>query len=122
MSRPETVDISSGIEGWDAKINSNIRTVLNGTEKPLPIAQFDDVANLVALNPALWDRCIALADVGGVGGGDWVLYFSDGAAWIPMGRQAAFQADSAGWTDATAQTDFNALLAKLRAAFLMAAS
>lgn len=119
MSRPETVAISSGIEGWDAKINSNFQTVLNGDEKPLPIAEFSDVADLLALNAALWDRCIALADVGT---DDWVLYYSNGASWIPIGRQAAYQADSSGWTDSTAQTDFNALLAKLRTAHVMASS
>ena len=120
MSRPVTVkDIVSGVAGWETKFNDNFN-LLEGTD-PRPIPQFDDIADVLALNPKLFDRCVVLADLDPPND-LWGLVFSDGTEWDLIGVQASFIADSTANNVNQFKTDFNALLAELRLVRQMASS
>ena len=122
MSRPTYVNtpLQSGMEGWDANVNDELSalaaTVL---EAPFPAYQHagnqTDLATTFAA--ASYDRCLVWVNHTSLG---WVLYYSDGTSWRIYGRAAA-QADSVAANVADLRTDFNALLAKMRAAGLLGA-
>lgn len=109
MSRPSRITIQSGQEGWDADTNDDF-TLAGIGANPMLAPEFGSEGALPTAG--LWDRCVVAVDNATSG---WTLYISDGTNWVPLAKQATAQAASAGWADATAQTDFNALLTKLRA-------
>ena len=113
MSRPPTLTINSGQESWDVDVSDNFTLAGLGTD-PMIAPQFDPEATLP--DPTLWDRCIAVAKNTE---SDWCLFISDGIAWKLIPKQAAVQAAASGWSDATAQNDFNALLTKMKSSGVM---
>ena len=74
MSRPAFVDLTAGLEGWDAVENDN-KDVLAG---PYPIKEYANFAALAAVNPATYDRCVAATT------DDGRLWISNGTQWIPI--------------------------------------
>jgi len=97
--------------GWDAPINDNFSLL---KDFPIPVAAF---ANVGALPPAAENaESIAFVTVSG----RLQLAVSNGSSWSLIGLQAASQADSTATTVVDLRTDLNALLAKLRAAGLIA--
>lgn len=109
MSRGQCTNIVHGEEDDDAVINDNFAVIVGA---PFPPKTYADFGSLPAANTADWSVA-ALED-------EDVLVFSDGATWHRIGRRAAAQADSTAAVLADLVTDFNALLAKLRTAKLLA--
>jgi hypothetical protein len=118
MARPLiNVSISSGIQGWDAAVNDNFEIF---TEGPWPVYEkaVGNESNLTAtFPPGSFDRCVLFVNHSTLG---WTPYFSNGSTWEIIPAQAASQADSVAVVLATLVSDFNALLAKLRASGAMA--
>jgi hypothetical protein len=108
--------VAHGIEGWDGELES-WRVILQ--TGPLPI--FEASSGLFANLPTASsnDRSIAFFNesTNSVG---WMMAYSDGAAWKKVPRQAAAQVDSVAATVGALVTDFNGLLAKLRASGVLA--
>lgn len=77
MTRPTKLDINSGIQNWDGKIDDNAEVLFNG---PLPIHQHTgDESNLQATFAAVaYERCMVWVDHTVLG---WTLYESDGTDW-----------------------------------------
>lgn len=118
MAKPSRTNIDSGSQNnWDTITNDNFAKLYDA---PIPVyLHTGDESNLESTFPAAaHEECLVWVDHTTLGR---VLYASDGTTWeIYGGQQMPAQADAAGWSDATAQADFNALLAKLRAAGRMA--
>jgi outer membrane murein-binding lipoprotein Lpp len=112
MARPERNVIASGEAAWDGEVDSNFAML---TDAPFPLFL---VAN-TSLLPAAggYDACLAL--VGTTANAK--LYISNGTSWVAY-QQAAHQANTTAADVAAMATDFNALLAKLQAAGIMASA
>lgn len=121
MPRPTIVEIPSGEQSWDTSLNDNYRSawktstpVANGTfeqyDGDIEGSAYEDIADLPSA--AANEGCVAVVNQGGVG--PWVLHFSDGTAWTPIGTQAVDPGDSTAILLATLVTDYNTLLANLR--------
>lgn len=82
MARPSYVDIASGNQGWDGRMDDNFDIAGSA---PIPIYEN---AGLTESNvtgtfpPAQYDRCFVWVNHSVIG---YTLYWSDGAAWIPYG-------------------------------------
>lgn len=107
--------IQSGQQGWDTDVTDNdadVKAVL----QDVPFAAHEhvgDETDLEATFPAAQhDRCLVWVDHTTWG---WTLYWSNGATWGPFAA-IGNQVDSTAPDVATLVADFNALLAKLRAA------
>lgn len=116
MSRPTFVKPTAATEGWDGEISDDIDILLT---KPWPIYEHVGTeANLASTFPAnQYDRCVVWVNHSTMG---WILYHSNGTTWVQLPRQAAAQGDSTATTVADLKTDFNALLAKMRASGTLA--
>lgn len=116
MSKPLWSDVQSGAEGWDAAVQDNVEVLKSG---PWPVYEHaGNETNLASTFPASQhDRCVCWVNHTTLG---WLLYWSDGTSWRPLPKQAAAQADSVAGSVGALVTDFNALLAKLRAAGVLA--
>lgn len=115
MAKVALSTIESGVEGWDALANDNFAKL---TAAPIPLFSAT-AAQLAAgtLVPGQNDDGLAI-QTDGTGGP--YLVFSNGGAWKKVGTQCASQANSVAGTVGALVTDFNALLAKLKASGLMA--
>ena len=78
MARPSKTDITSGLQNWDASVDSNFDVVLGG---PFPVAEHTgDESDLASTYPAAsYARCMIWVDHSTLG---WKLYVSDGSSWI----------------------------------------
>lgn len=78
MARPTKLDINSGIQGWDGKIDDNDEAIFNA---PFPIHEHTgDQTDLESTFPAAsYDRCMVWVDHTALG---WTLYVSDGSSWV----------------------------------------
>lgn len=112
MAKVTYPSISHAIEGWDAELEDWRIILSNG---PLPIFEVAAFGSLPTASNN--DRSIAFFNDGVAG---WIMAYSDGIAWQKVGHQTATQANSVAATVGALVTDFNALLAKLKAAGLMA--
>ena len=113
MARPTLRLMASGIAAWDADADANFNSITGG---PFPMYIAADLATLTSgFAPASYDNCLALADPA-----DPVLYISDGTDWLPYVAEAGAVTDSTAATAADMATDFNLLLASMRAAGFMA--
>jgi hypothetical protein len=118
MARPSyspVVPIAS-VEGWDAIIDTNftdLSTIL--FSQPIPLKEYALVASLPTASN--YTNCLAMVNDPVAG---YTLYFSDGVSWIPFGYQGVSVADSVAATVGDVVTDFNSLLASLRAAGIIA--
>lgn len=108
MARPSFAAVPHGAQSWDAIVDSNFDKI---GATPAPLAEFANVGALPAAGA--YDRCVAV--VTDDGNGYAAIVISNGTTWKILGTQAAAQADSTATTVADLKTDFNALLAKLRA-------
>lgn len=74
MARPEKTDITSGLQNWDASVDTNFDAILSG---PMPIAQHtgDETDLASTYPPAAYDRCMIWVDHSTLG---WKLYVSNG--------------------------------------------
>lgn len=108
-TRPTPNTITAALQGWDADLEANFNLIF---ETPLPLARY---ANAAALpSAASYMDCAAVLE------DEHALVISDGTNWVRVPLQAAAQADSAAAIVADLVTDFNALLAKLRTAGVLA--
>lgn len=108
MARPSYNTITVGTANWDAPLNDNFEVILGA---PFPPVQISTLAGLNSnFDPADYENCIATA-----GDEPGYLFVSDGTEWRRVPYSAEAMANVVGWADATAQSDFNALLTKLRA-------
>ena len=107
-TRPSFTPIAAGVESWLGDFNDAINSLFN---TPFPIPSF---ANTAAFpDAALYEDCLAFAvDLD-------TIYKSDALNWIPQPKRGAVVADATGWTDSTAETNFNNLLDVLQAANLI---
>lgn len=105
MARPSRKLMVSNVSAWDADADFNFTLLFNG---PLPLFQVASTASLPAASS--YDKCLAM--VGSV------LYISNGTTWGKY-QVAATQAASVAADVPGLVTDFNALLAKLKAAGIM---
>lgn len=115
MTKRSYPPLQAGIEGWDALLSGAWRDNLQGF--PLPI--YEPAGGLAANLPAATQNDRGLAAVNNPTAG-WVLALSNGTVYRLVPVQAAAQADSAAGTLGALVTDFNALLAKLRASGALA--
>lgn len=116
MARPTRNVIASGEAAWDIEADSNFALI---TETPFPVCLAADTTALQALAPAAnYDACLALVGTSSAAR----LYISNGTAWVLYDAKAAYLANSAAVDVAGLATDFNALLAALKTAGLMATS
>ena len=107
--------LEAGVQGWDALLTGPWRDNLQGY--PLPV--FEPSAGAFANLPAAAQNDRGLAAVlDGTAG--WILVLSNGSTYRKVPVQAAAQADSTATDVAGLKADFNALLAKLRAAGVLA--
>ena len=122
MSRPvyAPVAVVSSIEGWDALITDNFNATADALANyPLPIAKYAAISGGSGPPTASsYDQCICVANDSVTAG--WVIMVSDGAAWNIVPKRAAAQANSVAGTLGALVTDFNSLLAKLRASGVIA--
>lgn len=118
MTRPTYTPtaIASAIEAWDAVVTDNFNhtadTLINN---PVPLAKYANVAALPAFGS--FDQCLCVVNEATAG---WVIALSNGAAWEIIPKRCATQANSVAGTLGALVTDFNALLAKLKASGVMA--
>ena len=113
MARPILRILTSGIAAWDADATVNFDLITGG---PFPLYIATDLSALTsAFPPASYDDCLAL-----VNPADPVEYISNGTTWVPYVTEAGAVADSTATDIAGLATDFNLLLATLRAAGFMA--
>ena len=104
-TRPSFTPVIAGVETWLSDLNDALSALFNS---PLPIVSYANTAGFP--DAALYEDCLAHAqDID-------EIHKSDGTNWIPTPKRGAAIVDSTGWTDSSAQTDFNALLAVLRSA------
>ena len=78
MARPLLIDVDQGLEGWDAFLQTDLETILEG---PFPIHENATLteANLAATFPAAnFDRCLVWVNHTVLG---YTLYRSDGTNW-----------------------------------------
>lgn len=78
MARPTLIDVDQGLEGWDAFLQTDLETILEG---PFPIHENASLteANLAATFPAAnFDRCLVWVNHSVYG---YTLYRSDGTNW-----------------------------------------
>ncbi len=109
MAKRTYPTVDHATESWDAELaawRDNLQLF------PLPI--FEPSGGAFASLPAATQNDRGLAAVNDATAG-WILVLSNGAAWRKIPVQAAAQSDSVAADVATLKTDFNALLAKLRA-------
>lgn len=103
--------IQQALEGWDVDIDDNFTAIDNFIEvNPLPVKEYNNATAQPAATS--YDRCLSFKEVSA---SDWYLTFSDGTSWRTIPKEAAAQVDSTATTVAGLVTDFNSLLAKLRA-------
>lgn len=84
MARPVYVDIASGNNGWDGRMDDNFDVAGSA---PMPIHESASLteSNLEATFPAAqYDRCVVWVNHSIVG---YALYWSDGTSWIPYGSE-----------------------------------
>lgn len=118
MARPFfNTSISHGVEGWDGALNDNFEVLTLGPWPAFEQAAGDETNLPVTFPPASYDRCIAFVNHTTLG---WIMYYSTGTTWLVVPHRAAAQADSVAVTLAALVVDFNSLLAKLRAAGVIA--
>lgn len=115
MAKKTYPALQAGIEGWDALLTGPWRDLLQGG--PLPV--YEPAGGLLANLPAAAQNDRALAFVNDATAG-WIPVYSNGTTWLKVPTQAASQANSAAGTVGALVTDFNALLAKLRTAGVLA--
>lgn len=82
MGRPARVPIQAGQASWDADVNDNFRTLLEG---PCPIYQdlteYTLATLAVAYPPGDYDRCIMAANLNDGALVGWYVCFSTGTEW-----------------------------------------
>lgn len=95
MARPLKLDIDSGIQNWDGKIDDNFEVLFDG---PLPMHASATLteANLASsFPPASYDRCLVWVNHTVYG---YLLYVSDGSVWRPYGHDRRITTAVAGAT------------------------
>ncbi len=83
MARPLKLDIDSGNQNWDGKIDDNFEVLFDG---PIPIHTSASLTetNLQSTFPATsYDRCLVWVNHSVYG---YLLYVSDGTNWRPYGH------------------------------------
>ncbi len=85
MTRPATVPINSGNQGWDGDMDDNFDVVANA---PLPIHEDAAITTLAALQTAFpaaaHDRCFIWINLTTYG---YTLCWSNGTSWITYGME-----------------------------------
>lgn len=114
MTKRTYPSILAGIEGWDAELDSWRDNLQN---YPIPVPE--PAAGSYGALPAASQNDRGISAVNDATAG-WILVLSTGAAWAKIPKQAAAQADSTAANVTDLKTDFNALLAKLRTAGVLA--
>lgn len=83
MSRPATVNVNSGNQGWDDRMDDNFHIL---TTAPLPIFESAAITTLAALETAYpaaaHDRCFIWINLTTYG---YTLCVSNGTAWVTFG-------------------------------------
>lgn len=82
MARPLKLDIDSGMQNWDGKIDDNFEVLFDG---PIPFHASASLteANLQSTFPAAsYERCVVWVNHSVF---SYLLYFSDGTNWRPYG-------------------------------------
>ena len=75
MSKPALLDLVSGQQGWDARVNDNNAKL---RDKPMPVKEYASLAALIAdADPTTHDRCVAALT-------DGTLWISNGTSWVPV--------------------------------------
>jgi hypothetical protein len=101
-TRPTRYILAERQQAWDAEMDANFAML---TREPLPVAEYSTVGDLPPASS--FEQCIAIA------GGK--MYISNGSEWIPY-KEATNIPDSTATDVEQMATDFNSLLAALRAA------
>ncbi len=120
MSRPtiQFQPVNHGDENWDVPLVANFALLQSVFSGPLPMGL--EYANPAALPAAsAYDGCVGVAQDPISG---WQLVLSDGTSWHYIGRQASPHEDTTANNVPDLVAHFNGLLAKLRAAGIMASS
>lgn len=76
MSRPSLTDLVAGQENAQTTINANKDKLVAA---PAPLKEYADYAALSAVDPALYDRCLAVTV------SPPMLWISTGTGWVPTG-------------------------------------
>jgi hypothetical protein len=117
MSTPIIPAIPSG-QSWDAPLNEALDVLGRAGEPvPLPLHTGDESDLQTTFAAADYDQCQIWVDHTTLGR---VLAWSDGSSWQFVPQPAAAQADSTAVSVGDLVTDFNNLLAAMRAAGLLA--
>lgn len=118
MTKPTFVPVSilAAVEGWDGPVTDNFDAIKDiFIDNPMPVKEYALAAALPTASN--FDRCIVIKEDATAG---WLIRFSDGSTWRIVPTQAAAQADSVAASLGALVTDFNSLLAKLRASGALA--
>jgi len=85
MARPLKLDIDSGVQGWDAKVDTNDEVLFNA---PIPIHEDATITSLPDLQTdfpaAEYDRCFIWINLTTYG---MTLCYSNGTAWLVFGEE-----------------------------------
>lgn len=94
MARPTYVTVPAGVENWQEEINTDLAVVFDA---PFPLYQSTTSRTLAAFTTAFpaasYDRCLAWHNDSDLG--TYILLYSDGAKWKPVGRPYVRSAASA---------------------------